>query len=131
MKSEDIKFIIVHCSKTTARQGDGLAAVERKCRLRGALSCGYHFVVCRNGIWENGRPLDEAGNHTLGLNDRSIGVCLVGMPGRATSQQKDGLRRLLSILKVQYPEAQAMTHEEIQPKTGKGCPGFKLKGVSW
>lgn len=128
MKPEDIKYIIVHCSKTSGRWGDGLPAVERKCRLRGALSCGYHFVIRKDGTWENGRPLNEAGNHTLGFNDRSIGVCLVGMPGKAKVKQREGLRTLLSILKEQFPDARAVTHEEVHPTTGRGCPGFNLKG---
>lgn len=127
MKLEDIKYIIVHCSKTTKRQGDGLVAVERKCRLRGALSCGYHYVIARDGKVHNGRALDEAGNHTLGFNDRSLGVCLVGMPGAATEAQRESLRTLLSILQEQFPAARAVTHEELQPTTGRGCPGFKIK----
>jgi N-acetylmuramoyl-L-alanine amidase len=127
MKSEDIKFVIVHCSKTSVREGDGLVVVERKCRKRGALSCGYHFVISRDGIVQKGRGLDEAGNHTLGFNDRSLGICIVGMPGRATQKQKDALKTLLSILREQYPEAKAVTHEEVQTNTGRGCPGFSIK----
>ena len=129
MKKEDIRYIIVHCSKTTPRQGDGLATVERKCRLRGALSNGYHYVISRTGLVEKGRALDEAGNHTLGYNQMSLGVCLVGMPGKATEAQKESLRALLADLKEQYPDAKAVTHEGIQPTTGRGCPGFKLQGV--
>lgn len=129
MTPEDITHVIVHCSKTTKRQGDGLMAVERKCRLRGAFSCGYHYVISRDGTVQSGRKLDEAGNHTLGYNASSIGVCLVGMPGRATYEQKQALQTLLSILREEFPNATAVTHEEIQPSTGKGCPGFKLKGV--
>ncbi len=126
MKPEDIKFIIVHCSKTTRRQGDGLAAVERKCRLRGALSCGYHYVIDRSGKFHIGRAPNVAGNHTLGFNDRSLGVCLVGMPGSATEAQRESLQILLSILRERFPDARAVTHEELQPITGRGCPGFKL-----
>ena len=129
MKPEDIKYIVVHCSKTTVRQGDGLAVVERKCRQRGALSCGYHFVISRDGTVHNGRKLEEAGNHIVGYNDKSIAVCLVGMPGRATEKQRYAIKRLLGILKEQFPDAIAVTHEELQPSTGKGCPGYKLRGT--
>lgn len=128
MKPEDVEYIIVHCSKTTAKQGDGLYTVERKCRMRGALSSGYHYIISRDGKVENGRPLDIAGNHTLGFNGRSLGVCIVGMPGKATYPQKKALADLLGILREQYPDARAVTHEELQPTSGKGCPGFTLKG---
>lgn len=126
MKPEDVEFIVVHCSKTTRKQGDGLAVVDRKCRLRGALSCGYHFVISRNGTVQNGRALDAAGNHAIGFNTRSIGICLVGMPGTATEEQMEALDTLLAVLREQYPAARAVTHEQIQPTTGRGCPGFKL-----
>lgn len=129
MTPADIKYIVVHCSRTTARQGDGFATVERKCRLRGALSCGYHYVISRDGLVQTGRRPDEPGNHLIGHNDRSLGVCLVGMPGKATAEQKRALETLLDTLKEQFPEAQPITHEELQPRTGRGCPGLKLKGV--
>ena len=122
----DVRYIIVHCSKTHPRQGDGLAAVERKCRQRGALSCGYHFVISRDGTIESGRPLSEWGNHTLGYNQMSLGVCLVGQPGKATAAQKKALRGLLDDLKGRYPEAKQVTHEDLQPTSARGCPGFKL-----
>ena len=129
MRTEDVKHIVVHCSKTTARQSDGLAAVERKCRLRGALSCGYHFVIARDGTRSNGRALTEPGNHLLGHNQSSLAICLVGMPGKATPAQKASLRVLLDILAEQFPNARAVTHEELQPGTGRGCPGFKIKEI--
>ncbi|MCD7896351.1 MAG: N-acetylmuramoyl-L-alanine amidase [Planctomycetaceae bacterium] len=126
MTPEDIKYFVVHCSKTPVRLGDGFNVVERKCRLRGALSCGYHYVISRDGVVETGRGLDEAGNHTLGYNAQSLSICLVGMPGRATPKQREALRTLLSILQEQFPGAQAVTHAELQPNSGRGCPGFKL-----
>lgn len=126
MKREDVKFIVVHCSRTTRRYGDGLATVERKCRQRGALSCGYHFVISRAGTVETGRPLDEAGNHLLGYNAQSIAICLVGMPGQATGKQKRALRELLVTLRAEYPDARVATHEELHPASGRGCPGFTL-----
>lgn len=129
IKPPDLRYIIIHCSKTWPRQGDGLAAVERKCRLRGALSCGYHYVISRKGIVESGRPLSEWGNHTLGYNQMSLGVCLVGMPGKATPAQKKSLKGLLERLKAEYPEAKQVTHEELQPTSARGCPGFKLENL--
>jgi N-acetylmuramoyl-L-alanine amidase len=128
VKPEDVRHIVVHCSRTTVRQGDGLAVVERKCRLRGALSCGYHFVISRDGAVHSGRRLDEAGNHIVGHNADSIAICLVCMPGRATDRQRHAVQRLLDILKEQFPGATPVTHEELQPSTGKGCPGYRLKG---
>lgn len=127
MKPEDVKYLVVHCSKTSVKQGDGIRVVERKCRLRGALSCGYHFVISRDGTIEKGRRIDEAGNHLLGYNDRSLGICIIGMPGRITDKQRASLQTLLDILREQFPGAEAYTHADLDQRTGRDCPGFKLK----
>jgi N-acetylmuramoyl-L-alanine amidase len=128
MKKTDVRWIVVHCSKTAAHQGDGVQVVDRKCRLRGALSCGYHFVICRDGTVEKGRKLTEPGNHLIGYNKNSIAICVVGMPASSTREQRASLRDLLSRLKTEFPWASAITHSDLQPRTAgrAGCPGFKL-----
>ena len=131
MTPEDVKYIVVHCSKTSKHKGDGLDVVERKCRMRGALSIGYHFVISRDGTIQKGRPLTEAGNHARGYNTNSIAVCLVGLPKRATSAQKASLYWLIDLLQREFPAAEAVTHEDIQPREGKDCPGFKLRKTRW
>ena len=39
---------------------------------------GYHKVILRSGIIENGRPEFWIGAHVKGLNKSSLGVCLIG-----------------------------------------------------
>ena len=42
------------------------------------LSCGYHFIIRRNGIIEDGRTTDAVGAHCRGKNHNSIGMAMVG-----------------------------------------------------
>ena len=40
--------------------------------------CGYHYFIEKSGqIWQ-ARNDDEIGAHTIGYNDKSIGICLAG-----------------------------------------------------
>jgi len=45
---------------------------------RGWEDVGYHWVVLVDGTVEAGRDESLVGAHCLGLNYRSVGVCLVG-----------------------------------------------------
>ena len=126
MTADEVTHIVVHCSRTGPEDGPGYMAVERRCRKRGALSCGYHYVIERGGIIKACRPLDTAGNHLLGHNDSSLAICLVGMPGTFRAAQKKALGLLLGALRHDYPQAALATHESLDPKTAHGCPGIPL-----
>ena len=91
-----LTHIIVHCSASAF----GCAKVIRQWHLeKGWKDIGYHFVIMNGRPWssheylmsldgrtEVGRFLDgdnfiednEVGAHTLGYNQNSIGICLVG-----------------------------------------------------
>ncbi len=44
---------------------------------------GYHYVVLQDGTVQPGRPEGCIGAHARHLNDRSLGLCLVGNFSRA------------------------------------------------
>lgn len=53
---------------------------EFRARQNGDLSAiGYHFVIARSGLVLTGRHVDEIGAHAKGYNQKSIGICLVGI----------------------------------------------------
>ena len=45
---------------------------------RGFSDIGYHLLIWSDGHVETGRPLHLVGAHCRGVNNRSVGVCLVG-----------------------------------------------------
>lgn len=92
--------------------------------------CGYHFVVRRDGMVEQGRPVEMVGAHCLNHNKHSIGIAYEGgldMDGRPadtrTPEQKKALRELLATLKKEYPKALVVGHNTF---SNKACPCFDM-----
>lgn len=83
--SVNYQYIIIHHSGTRRKNQD-VNVIDRWHKARGWAKVGYHFVVLndamdewwRDGEVQAGRALGKAGAHVLGLNDSSIGVCVVG-----------------------------------------------------
>lgn len=139
---KQIKYIIVHCSDSSF--GDAKLINEWH-QERGWKTIGYHFVIlngirksntfneCDDGLIEKGRPLDddlfitgsEIGAHTLGLNDESIGICLIGKK-RFTEVQLQALSFLLRELidKYNIEIDNIKGHYETPQAHGKTCPNF-------
>ena len=123
-----IDLIVVHCTATPAGRDVTAADVDLWHRRRGFDSIGYHYLVRLDGRIERGRPESAVGAHCLGHNTRSIGVCYAGgcdermQPADTrTPEQRRALFRLLSELKLRYPDAQIRGHRDF---AAKGCPSF-------
>lgn len=66
---------------------------------------GIHFIIDRNGLLESSIPTNKVANHTLGWNQRSIGVELVNRgDGKEPFSvgQIQTLVELVRILRVRY-----------------------------
>ncbi len=146
-----IDSIIIHCSDSPW----GCAREIRKWHTdplpqgRGWSDIGYHFVVqngrptphqlvpALDGMVECGRYIDEdnvitadeQGIQCLGYNDRSIGVCLIGVR-EFTIPQFDSLKRLLQDLCKEHaiPAENVLGHCETESgkSQGKTCPNFDV-----
>jgi N-acetylmuramoyl-L-alanine amidase len=103
---------------------------------RGWQDIGYHFVIRRNGVVEDGRDTDgdgdifeEIGAHTVGYNANSIGICMVGgvakdgktTENNFTQEQWKALPRLLRAIRARFPAATIHGHREF---AAKDCPSF-------
>jgi len=144
-----IENIVVHCSDSTW----GCAREIRKWHLaRGWRDIGYHFVICNgkprpdfylstmDGAIEAGRFLDgnefingpEVGAHTLGYNQCSVGICMIGKDS-FTPAQFGALIDLCAYLIKKYglkPEA-VIGHRETASgkREGKTCPNFDVAAI--
>ena len=131
-----ISQVIIHCAYTKPSMDIGVEEINGWHWQRGfmspyGVSCGYHFVIRRDGTIENGRSLKEVGAHTKGANTSSIGICLSGGMGRKggedsnfTYQQYDSLRTLCQKLEVDFPGVTFHGHRDF---SSKACPCFDVK----
>lgn len=89
---------------------------------------GYQYVIHKDGAVWKGRPEHRNGAHTVGYNEKSIGICLAGnfdatMP---TTGQIEALKTLLKDIQARYPK---ITSDKIVPHrkfATKSCYGNKL-----
>lgn len=88
---------------------------------------GYHFFIDKTGKLTKGRAENYHGAHTLGYNQKSLGICLAGnfdatLP---TQEQTNTLKVLLTELRKKYN----ISLENIVPHrkfANKTCYGSKL-----
>ncbi len=122
-----ISYLVVHCSDSPNDRDSVNAEEIHKWHLeRGFDGIGYHFVILRNGMVEAGRPVYWKGAHAEKVNNKSIGICLVGKD-RFTELQFKELKKLLLLLKNNYPTAEVRGHREFDKN--KTCPNFDV--VAW
>lgn len=127
-------FLVVHAAATTPSMDIGAAEIAKWHRARGFRAIGYHFVIRRDGRIETGRAMEHRGAHAKGVNDRSIGVCLVGglsergyrPEANFTDAQMTSLSALLDALEIRYPGAEILGHCDL-PRVRKACPCFDVR----
>lgn len=94
--------------------------------LRKFSMIGYHFLITREGVIYEGRPLDIVGAHTIEHNSNSIGIVLIGN----FSQQFPSYIQLISLsaltrsLKENYGIENVSLHRNYNSSTE--CPGDRL-----
>ena len=125
LKKDDIEFLIVHCSDTPDNKDVNAEFIHKMHLDNGWDGIGYHKVILRSGIIENGRPEFWIGAHVKGLNKSSLGVCLIGSK-IFTDLQFNALKEILINWKKKYPKAQILGHRDIT-KTKKTCPNFDVR----
>lgn len=122
--------IILHHSLTADSQTVSWGAIRRFHVIdRGYREIGYHFGIELAGpSYEilSGRMPDETGAHTIGYNERSLGICLVGnfdADEPPAAQWRTGIK-LVRWMVRQYgiPVDNIIGHREAEGVT-KSCPG--------
>lgn len=120
-----IRKVVIHCSDSPDTLDIGKAEINEWHIQRGFSSCGYHFVIRRDGTVETGRPLEKIGAHVAGHNSDSIGICWVGR-NKITDSQHTTLVSLVDSLLIKFklqPE-NVYGHKELNP--GKTCPNLDM-----
>ena len=136
MSKLDVQKLIVHCSATRPDQDIGASEIDRWHKNKGWSEIGYHYVIKKDGVLEEGRSRLRAGAHARGFNYKSLGICLVGGLGSDggiqegvdsyTPAQMTTLRSLLRNLKMSHPKAEVLGHRDL-PNVAKACPCFDVQ----
>lgn len=93
-----IKKVVIHCTDSDDSLDIGFRQINDWHKINGwmspsGISCGYHWIVRRDGRVEKGRPEEEKGAHVKGHNSDSIGIVWVG-------KNKPDPYQVLSLLKL-------------------------------
>jgi N-acetylmuramoyl-L-alanine amidase len=125
--------VVWHHSATIDQRTYDWGAIKRyHIEDKGWSDIGYHFGIERveGALQVNvGRPLSKVGAHTVGMNEKAIGVCVVGnfdvkSPDAETVEMMVKLgREIMSRLPSIKPENHHFHREFTNEKT---CPGTKF-----
>lgn len=134
-----IDKIVVHCSYSPF----GDAEVIREWHLeKGWRDVGYHKIILngqakstkdpyefdKDGLVEDGRPLEEIGAHVRGYNRNSIGICMVGKENDDyTPKQMHALIMLLHELTKKYDLKIEDIYGHYEFNSDKTCPAMNME----
>lgn len=129
-------YIILHDSHTPPSLKHVQQYLAVKGRSMGLLGIGYHVMVERDGTCVYPRPPSVVGSHAPLLNDRSIGVCLIGGRTEAgdaadnfTTEQLEALvENVIEPLHILYPEAKLVAHSEVH-RMKHPCPCLDMAAL--
>jgi len=122
------EFIIIHHSLTKDNKVVNWQAIrDYHIKHFGWSDIGYHFGIERvSCVYQVciGRPLTQPGAHTVGMNNKAIGICLVGNYDEESPSPEQYLilASLVRCLmkKFSIPIANIKGHRDYSLKT---CPG--------
>ena len=145
MRPNNPSWAIIHCSggvvndnlaDTSHHTFEDVNAWHKKTRpFKSSLGydIGYHYYIQKYGKIKQGRNDLEEGGHCVGMNDKSVGICLAGNFDRPmdwensypTKEQSRSLKKLLRILVDRYkiPLSHIVPHRRFANKT---CYGRNL-----
>ena len=125
--------VIVHCLDTPdkpSKEGSlyDVEDVDQWHRDRGWDSVGYHWVITRDGILQQGRDEQKIGAHCYGQNENSLGVAYEGSYLPTMDQVVtfcDLYRQIYSVHKIDW----SMWEPHYFYDENKECPGFPIEAL--
>jgi len=124
LQPDAIRYLVVHCSDTPDDEDLTAADIHKMHLGFGWHGIGYHHVIRRDGLLEQGRPEYWIGAHVYGFNPQSLGVCLIGRD-QFNENQFNTLAKLLKTWRERYRRALICGHRNFE-YTEKTCPNFDV-----
>lgn len=126
------EFIVIHHTGFPGVDKDSTAAAIHKYHQEhnGWAGIGYHYLIRKDGMIEQGRQPVKVGAHAQDNNETSIGVCLAGNfeIGKPTEQQMAAVKELCYWLCRKYgldsrKKGVIVGHRDLNDTA---CPGNNL-----
>jgi hypothetical protein len=122
--SREIIDVIVHWTETHTNKNIGSEEINAWHLKAGLDGIGYHYVCRRDGSLQRGRPVNIEGQHTPGLDAKSIGFVFVGGINAPT-----GTPNASNFLSAQsLTRSQLNTFDHFCRANYKTQPGIKIVG---
>lgn len=133
IKRKSTEYIVIHHGASNVTET--AESFNRMHKARGWYGLGYHYVIEWNGTIKRGRPEWAIGAHSVPVNSKGIGICLVGdfTKHEPNSRQINALTELVRDILTRYPEVKVVRHKDTD---ATACPGHLfpwedfLKGVN-
>ena len=136
MSTDDIKYLVLHCSASRCNQDYSVELLRRDHKARGFYDIGYHFYIRKDGKKTQHRMLLEVGAHCIPYNRCSIGICYEGgldeddKPANTlTKEQEERITDLLINLHKLFPKAKIVGHRDLPGASPKECPCFDAHAI--
>jgi len=135
--------ITIHCTATKPSFNCGADVIDQMHKARGWSMIGYHYVIRRNGMIEEGRPESRQGAGVRGHNSNNLHISWegglneeTGKPeDNRTDEQKIALVSLIRDITARYSIEDIRGHRDYSPDLDgdgviesfewlKACPCF-------
>ena len=126
------EFIVIHHTGFPGADTDSTAADIHKYHqeTNGWAGIGYHYLIRKDGMIEQGRRPPVIGAHAYQHNRTSVGICLAGNfdIGKPTAAQMDAVKELTAWLCLKYQldpmkKGVIVGHHDLNDTS---CPGKNL-----
>lgn len=127
------EYLVIHHTGLPRIDKDSSATDIHKYHqeVNGWAGIGYHYLIRKNGMIEQGRRPNAVGAHAYEHNKTSIGICLAGNfnLGKPTAAQMDSVKELCAWLCRKYgldPTRKGVIvgHQDLNDDAD--CPGMHL-----
>lgn len=122
-------MVVIHHTGNPVDDDLSAREINASHQAQGWTCIGYHYVIRKNGIVEEGRPHWTVGAHAYGENSHTIGVHVCGNfeIGEPTAAQIESLAMLLANICSDYglpiDREHIVAHRELMPTA---CCGRNL-----
>jgi N-acetylmuramoyl-L-alanine amidase len=127
--SRKMDKISIHCSDSDSKEHDNIETI-RRWHIDGNKwsDIGYHFVITKDGLVHNGRPLNKIPAAVHGFNKNMVAICLTGKHVFSFKQYLN-CKSLIKCLCYDLKIPVGNVHPHNYWNKDKTCPNFDIKLV--